>query len=332
MAATVAADFNFEPKVWSRHSAAYRDDLLVLGAWAVRNNTLKGEGTGVRVNFPYYGKIGPVETPAEDQSLTTDNLTDNSFATDVREAAKQVGITDSALMHTADSKAGAVNEMLRQLGRVHAEHLDNQLLAEISSYDGDSSSTYDLDTEEFQNHEIGDDESKFDNLTIGFKSAGANDTTTARTFLKAKTLAFGDKSKDTAVCFMHPLQLLDLMEDTTAGFLKADANDPYSYLQGFTGRLFGAVIVESEKVPKLSVQIGNKDAYLAHFHKINAYGIIEKAEIKIEADRDISARKAIWASSQWYGVKSFDRKISRLDNKSGGMITVVNESLKGARA
>ena len=203
-----------------------------------------------------------------------------------------------------------------------AEHVDGRLLGEITSYDGNNDA----------GHVIGTDESKYDNMVIGFKSGAATDTMSPELLLRAKTQAFGDKNNQAVVCFMHSLQLLDLMSSTPSGFLKADANDPYSYLDGFKGRLFGMAIVEIDSTPKLPGQIGGKDQFLAHFHKMNAYGIMEKAEMRFEGDRDILARKQLWSVTEWYGVKSFDRKINPLDNKSGGIITTVNHNLVGRRA
>ena len=57
MSATKSSDFAFEPKVWSDHAMAYFDKKLVYGAFAIRNDELTAEGTGLTVNFPYYKSI-----------------------------------------------------------------------------------------------------------------------------------------------------------------------------------------------------------------------------------------------------------------------------------
>ena len=177
---------------------------------------------------------------------------------------------------------------------------------------------------------LGRVESEYQNMLIGFK---AEDATTAgrmnvRNLLTSKILAFGDKEQDAVVCFMHPLQWLDSQIDTTAGFLRADANEPFNAINGFVGRLFNMAIVVVESVKKLETQIGGEDAYLAHFHKMNSYGIIEKQNMEMEEDYDVLAREKIFTGNQWYGVKSFDRKINESDNKAGGIITTVSQSLK----
>ena len=217
--------------------------------------------------------------------------------------------------------AEIVTEINEQIGRVHAERVEKRLAAEITSYNGSN----DL------NHTLGTDRSMYDNLLLSTVAGAATDTMNVRRLLTAKKLAFGDKSGAAVVCFMHSLQLLDLMADTGSGFLKADANNPFSMINGYEGRITKMVIIESDLVPKLPMQIDGKDAYLAHFHKVNAYGIIEKKDFKMEDDKDILSRKMIWVGTQWYGVKSFHRKISSKDDKSGALITTVNnQSIRAA--
>ena len=313
---TWASDLAFEPKVWSDHSKAYFDDKLVLGAFAIRNDDLKQTGTGLTTNFPYYNAIGSADEPTEDERLQTDNLTDDSFQASVFEVAKAVSFTERSFLASADGPAGLTAEANSQIGRVLAERVERKLLEEIFMYDGEPSRA------------PGTDASKYNNMTIGFTATKAADTMTASRFLEAKELALGDKSDDVTVCFMHTLQLLDLMQDTTSGFLKADANSPYNFLKGFSGTLFGVPIIKHDGVPKTNAQIASTDAYVAHFHKMNAYGIIEKKDVNMVEDYDALARKYIVTANQWYGVKSFHGKINSLDQKSGGLITTVSKSLK----
>lgn len=317
MAVTVASDYKFEPKTWSDHTKAYFDTVLVYGSFAVRNRSLKAEGTGETVNFPYYQSIGPAQEPKEDEALLVDNLTDDSFQATVREAGKAIGATQKSFMSSAATEEDNVEEMLRQLGRVLAEQVDGRLNGEITSYGGNSD----------PGHAIQLDGEDYNNMAIGYKAAAAGDTMNVKNLLIAKKRAFGDKNRQAIVCFMHTLQMLDLMTNNEQGFLKADANDPYSYLDGFSGRLLGMAIIEVDSVPKVGTQVANTDAYLCHLHKVNSYGIIEKADVNIEGDKDILSRKKLWASTLWYGVKSFDRKTSDLDNKAAGLITTVSTTL-----
>ena len=321
MSATVSQDLRFEPKVWSDHSMAYFDKKLVYGQFAARNNSLEVEGSGLTVNFPYYAAIGEAEEPDERESLSVDNLTDDSFSATIFEVGKAVGFKDRSFKSTADSMPGMGSEAQSQIGRVLAEKVDAKLNNEITSYTGSGPA----------GGVVGESEELYDNMVIGYKAAAGIDTMNIRALIEAKIRAFGDKSKAAVVCFMHSLQFLDLRTDQVAGFLRADANDPYSMIQGYEGKLDNMAIITVDSVPKLEGQIGGQDAYLAHFHKPNSYGIIQKADIKMESDRDILSRENLISSTQWYGVKSFDRKISDLDNKAAGMITTVSKSLAGAR-
>ncbi len=47
----------------------------------------------------------------------------------------------------------------------------------------------------------------------------------------------------------------------------------------------------------------------------------------MDEDKDILARERLYTGNQWYAVKSFHKKISALDKKTGGLITTVSTSL-----
>lgn len=297
MGATLSTDFVFEPKVWSDHSMAHFDKKLVFGAFAITNDDLKNEGTGETVNFPFYKAIGEAEEPAEDESLTVDNLSDDSFSATVFEVGKAIGIKKKAFKKSADKVAGVVAEAQRQLGRVHAEKVDAKLNTEI-------------------------------NLSTSFKPGfvgTSGQTTTIKRVLRAKVIAFGDKHDEAQVMFMHSFQFLDMMEDSTAGFLKADANDPLAFVKGFSGRLLGmAIIVVDSVLKNVAGQVGSKDTFQATFHKINSYGIMNKQEMEMDEDKDILARERLFTSNQWYAVKSFHAKIATDDLKAGSMRTPIS--------
>lgn len=296
MAATQSSDFVFQPKVWSDHIKAYFDRMLVYGAFAVKNDTLKQEGSGLTINFPYYKSIGAAEEPLETASLSVDRLQDDSFFATVFEVGKAVGFKKKAFKASADSQDGIMQEAMRQIARVHAEKVDQKLHAEIDNP---------------LNH------------TNGYTAALAGDTMNVRTLMKGKVSAFGDKHKDSVVCFMHSLQALSLMTDNTAGFLKADANDPMYLVDGFEGRLLGMAIVSVDSVSSVP-QIGGKDAYRALICKENAYGIMYKQEMEMDSDKDVLAREIIVTGNEWYAVKSFHAQISADDKKIASVITTVD--------
>lgn len=297
MAATQASDFVFEPKVWSDHVKAYFDKKLVFGAFAVRNNELEVEGSGLTVNFPYFKAIGDAEEIAESSALTVDKLSDDSFSCSVFEVGKAVGFKKKAFKKSAASQERILQEATEQIARVHAEKVDAKLLVEIET-----------------------------SHNIGYTAAAAGDVMNVKNLMTAKTVAFGDKAMETVVCFMHSLQHLDLMIDPTAGFLKADANDPMAMVSGFMGRLLGMAIVVNDQMTKLGAQVGGKDAYRAIFCKENAYGILSKQQMEFDNDKDILAREIYITGNEWYGVKNFDRKVSSLDKKIGSLTTTVSAS------
>ena len=115
------------------------------------------------------------------------------------------------------------------------------------------------------------------------------------------------------------------MNDTTAGFLKADANDPMMMVEGFEGRLLGMALVTVDSMTKNSAgQVGGKDTYRALITKENAYGIMMKQEMEMDSDKDILARQIIVTGNEWYAVKNFDRKVNSLDKKIAAVTTTVS--------
>lgn len=298
MAATVSSDWNFAPKVWEDHIQAYFDKKLVFGTLALRDDTLKG-APGETVNFPYYNAIGAAEEPAESSSLSVDNLADDSFSATVKEVGKAVGAKDKALVVSGDRREGVFAEAQRQIGRVMAEKVDADLIAEINTAS---------------------------NYTTGFTAAAAADTFNVRNFNNMLITAFGDKSSETVAVFIHSQSELSLLNDTTAGFLKADATDPMYMIPGFRGRLLGAAVIVSDQVPA-GATVDSKESYYAFAVKANAYGIITKEDMMPEQDRDILAREWVWTATMWYAVKAFHAKISADDKRiARGLFTGLNDA------
>lgn len=295
MASTIAADFTFEPKVWKDHVAAYFDDKLLFGAIAMRDETLV-QAPGTTVNFPYFEQIGAVEEPLEAAALTVDNITDNSFSATVKEVGKAVGVKKKAFKKSAAQTDKIIQEITSQMARRHAEKIDDDLLAEFSG--------------------VG-------NYQAGFTATLATDTMTVERVLRAKITAFGDHQEDALAIQMHSKQLYDLMSATSTGFLKADATDPMFGQPGFSGRLLGMAVFVSDKMPA-GAQVAATDTYYAFIHKMNPYGILLKQDMEIESDYDILNRDWVFASNQWYAVKSFHAKISSLDYKTARMLTTVS--------
>lgn len=299
MSATQSSDFVFQPLVWQDHIRAYFDKKLVYGQMAVRNEDLAPDaGKGMTVTFPYFKAIGPAETPAETEGLTVDRLQDDSFSCTVKEIGKAVGFKKKAFKKSAASSAQILDEAQRQMARVHAEQVDSDLLTEFSS-DG--------------------------NYTQGFTASDGTGTMNIRNLNAGKVLAFQQHSEDSVICFMHSLQYLDLLNDTTTGFLQANAVDPTAMIDGYKGHLLGMAIVTVDSIPQ-GPTIGGKPSYHAFIHKMNPYGIIQKQEMDLNSDFDILQREYVVASTEWYGVKSFHGKVASLDKRTARITTVVNNS------
>lgn len=297
MSATASADFVFTPKVWQDHIRAYFDAKLVYGSVAVVVDDLKEDaGKGDTVSFPFFKAIGAAQEPGESEGLFVDKLSDDSFTCTVKEVGKAVGIKKKAFKKSAASTNRIISEIQRQIARVHAEKVDADLLLEQNTGG---------------------------NFTQGYTATVAGDTMNVRTLNIAKTVAFGDKGDQSVICFMHSLQYLDLLNDTTAGFLKADAiTDPMAMVEGFKGRLLGMALIVADTIPNNGgTQIGGKNAYNAFIHKADPYGVVRKQDMETESDYDILQREWVFTGNEWYGVKSFHGKVNSLDKRTCRLTT-----------
>ena len=275
MSATVSSDFTFAPKVWKEHVAAFFRDKLVFGAIAMMDDTLKSE-PGETINFPYFGQIGAAEEPAETSSLAVDSISDNNFSATVKEVGKAVGIKKKAFKVSAARTERIIQEITSQIGRRHAEKVDDDLLAEFSAGGNFEAPT----------------------MSVSGKNV--------RSINEGKVVAFGDLHQDAMALQINSLDMLAVMNDTTAGFLKADALDPYYKVPGFTGRLLGMAVFENDKVA----------AGACYVHKMDPYGYCAKQDMELESDYDILAREWVFTGNQWYAVKSFHAKIAATDLKT----------------
>jgi hypothetical protein len=295
MPATVAADFAFAPKVWQDHIMSYFDRKLVYGAFALRDDSLTA-APGLTQNFPYFTAIGAAQTPSEDEGLIVDNLTDNSFSVTCSEVSKAVGVSKKAFKVSAARTERIIQEVQEQIGRVMAEKVDQDLYVALAS-----------------------------SYTTGYTSGSGNSYSNMniRVLNIGKIVAFGDKHKDSVVTFMHSMQFLDMMTDTTAGFLVANALDPMFMVEGFEGRLAGVAVISVDTVGKNTAgQINSLNAYDAWVLKSNAFGFMVKQEMEVESDYDMLHRQWVYAGDQWYGTKSFDQTINSLFKKTALLRTV----------
>lgn len=285
MARTLAADFGFQPQVAKDHIAAYFRKKLVLGAFAYSDDTLKAQDGDV-IDFPFYGKIGAAEKPAETAALTVDKLTDGSFQATVFEAGKAVGFTKKSLRKHSGGPEAAFKEASRQIAQVHEELLEAELLGVMTNV---------------ANHDV-----------VG--TAVDTQLLTIRKINEYRLLGFGDRSDEAVVCFIHSHNYLDFMNDSTAGFLKMDAQSPWYQVPGYQGSLFGMAVVITDNMPR-ETDLNGKRVYGGFIAKANAYGYMMAQETEIEDDYDILAREYVLTGNQWYAVRGFHKAISSDDSR-----------------
>lgn len=304
MSATQASDVAFVPKVWSDHINAYFDRKMGLGSLAVMDKTLQSE-PGETVNFPYFKTIGDAQEPAEDEGLEVEALQDDAFSVTVKEIGKAVGWKDKARRKSAANKRGInpngvqEGEAQRQISQRFAEKVDKDIITEINTNG---------------------------NYVDGYVATASTNTCTVQGILESKITGFGDKQSDAIAIAMHSQDYLNMMKDSTAGFLKADANDPFYGRPGFEGRLLGMALFTLDTMPVVSGGIDGKVAYQHFIFKANPFGIYMAEDMDPEMDRDILHRETILAATMWYGVLALHGKVSTDDLRicRGAFVTSAN--------
>jgi hypothetical protein len=265
---------------------AYFDRKMALGAIALQDRTLEAE-PGETVNFPYYKAIGDAQEPAETEGLEVEALEDDSFSVTVKEIGKAVGWKDKSKRVSAQRDPEAEGQ--RQIGRVCAEKVDKDLQTLIN----DSG-----------------------NFVTGFTASSDAHKLTITELMQLKISCFGDKMDQAVACAMHSLTYATLITDSTAGFLKMDANDPFYGLPGFMGRLLGMALFVLDTSARVS-DVGGKKTYAVHVFKANPFGIYMAEQLKFEADRDILKRENVVAATMWYGTLSLHAKVASTDLRIG---------------
>lgn len=284
MGATQSSDKAFQPKVWNDFALAYFDRKMGLGALAAVDDTLKAK-PGETVNFPYFKAVGAAEKPAQTDSLQVDRLRDDAFNCTVYEIGKAVGWKAKARRVSAATPTAEDQEALSQIGRVIAEQVDVDLIAVMNG-----SGAY----------------------VDGLIQTGATDTCNVRDLLKSKIIGFGDKQDKAVAIVMHSLDFMNMMADSTAGFLSALATDPLYDRPGFMGRILGCALFVLDTVPRATDIVGKK-AYYHFIMKANPYGFIYAEDLNLEKDRDILAREDLLAGTMWIGVTTLHAKIASND-------------------
>lgn len=289
MAVTKSTDLTFVPKVWSDHITAFFDRKMALGQLAIMDRTLMAQ-PGETVNFPYFKAISDAEEPGESQPLTVSPLKDDAFSVTVKEIGKAVGWTDKSVRASAAGPApGRLEaEAQLQIARVFAEKVDKDIISAISAPGASKP---------------------------GYVASSGTETATINRLLEGSIIGFGDKQDEAVAMAMHSQDFLSIMTDSTAGFLKADANDPFYNMPGFMGRLLGKALFVLDTLPEVQGGIDGKKAWYHFMFKPNPYGIYMAAEMNLEQDRDILARETLVSATMWYGVLALHEKVSIDDER-----------------
>lgn len=285
MGATTTNDIGFEPKVFADHIQAYFRQKLVWGSMAMVDESLVAN-PGMTVHFPYFKAIGAAEEPGEQNQLTVDSLEDDAFSCTVKEVGKAVGFKMRSFRKSAARKEEILTEAEKQLARVHAEKVDDDIVTLLQ----DSN-----------------------NYTDGFTATSSGQTMTIQRLNTARITGFGDRHSEAAAVFMHSRMFLDMMNDSNAGFLKADANDPLWQTPGFEGRILGMALFVSDECPEVAGGIDSQTAYRGYIMKMNPYGICVAERPEIESDKDILSRELVVTATQYYGVVGIHQKVSADD-------------------
>ena len=192
-------------------------------------------------------------------------------------------------------KESILRETQRQIGQRMAEKVDSKIVAELE---------------------------KAGNTGEGFLASAANETMNIREINAARTKVFGDRMNEAAAIIMHSNDYVNLMNDTTAGFLKADATMPLWGTKAFVGQILGMNVIVNDQCPKddtVSTAVGN-DCYASYIIKPQAYGLVTKQDMIVNYDRDILARQDMIAVTSWFGTQSFHAKFAPDDLRITRMV------------
>lgn len=290
---TTAADINVRRDVMNDYLNAFFNEKLGLVSLGARNDQLTGK-PGDTIAFPFWDMIGDAEELEENVAMTVDKLTDDQFKVKIKEVGKAVGFTDTAFRTLVSgdtpqaAKEAAIKEVLRQMALKFAKKVDDDIIRDVLKI--------------------------ATNYHQGFTAGVAADTMNIRNLNMQQTISFGDKAEEAQAHLMHSFHLMDLLNDNSAGFLKADATHPFYAANGYRGLLLGAPVFVNDKVPRLA-DVGAKQTFASFTFKANPFGLIHAKEFQPEQDRDILARQDIIAGTMWYGVTGFHGKLSPDDRR-----------------
>lgn len=331
--------FNFNNQQRLQHTSAYFRLKLLWSRFGYKLIKDFENTPGQQVDIPIFGKLTSAEKPNESEKLVIDGLGDTSFSATVFEAAKAYAVTDSARVRMGARQEEWENEAAHQTGRVLAELVDADALAVLNN-DG----TGDALGGTVGNQKKGHDE--IDNIpaTITLATAFGSDkgknlssfTThkaNIRSLTKNLNRGFGDRDSEVMYSVMHSQSYTDIITDTVSGFLKADANSPFSGINGYEGMLNGKNTFKIDNVPKgkdvtITDSAGVSQKYVTRkqfFLKPDAYALLLKQQAQAEQARDTLKREDIYTMTQWYGFVTLHKQISSDDIRAVGTLYLTEE-------
>ena len=338
MPLTKTGDLTFKNQIRLDYVQAYFRKKLI---WTRFAQLLLKEFSGIpgkKVDIPYFDKIGDAEKPGEDDKLSVDKLGDNSFSGTVYEVGKAVGITDSARYEKGSTDEKWEKEVGNQMGRVMAEQMDADALAVLNN-DG-TVNTDGATGADSAGHDKIDDLPSAITLTTPFTAAKGADTAAysnnalnVRKLQRYYTRGFGDRANEATIQIMHSHAYTDVVVDTTAGFLKADAVSPFKGLDGYESNFLGKETFKIDNLPKDkkitftdSASASQKyQTYKTFVLKPEAYTMMLKKSAMFETARDILARQDIQSVTQWYTFMTLHKRVDTMDKRAIGITTLTAE-------
>ena len=223
--------------------------------------------SGKVLQVPIYGNPTAAAV-AEADDLTPSAITSTQIDITLAEIGLMTNVSDMAVNHTP---ASVVSDIGRLFGEAIAKKIDQDLTA---LFDGFS-------------------------VAVGAATDDAAGRMTAAKIFEAvaKLRAAGVPATDLA-CVLHPNVAYDLKANITNTFANSQANDVANEAlrNGYVGTLAGVPVYETSNVADTS-----GDSKGALFH-MNAIGLAMGSDIKIETQRDASARATEMVGTAVYGV------------------------------
>ena len=319
MPATLEANFTFSPQIAQSHISAYFRTLLLITRLGYMPDPNKFPTTpGGDLTFPVFGQIGEAEDGVENTDVSIDSLGDSSFTAAIKEITKGVGITDTAMKKMGCTHEQWEREAHLQIARVLAEKLEKDVwekLNESANHDDLTSNSADITlTSQFGPDKGANSDAMLSQLC------------NIRAISEALQEAFGDRRGECAAVILHSSHYKDIEQDATAGFLKADANDPFKLAAkgAYVGKapgFFNIPFFQIDSVPAgdditISDSGSGTQKYKTYnmvMLKKNAFGVFMKQFPRIEYDRNIRMRQDFMVATQWYALRGFHKAISTDD-------------------